>query len=75
MLNWLLDKLLNRWEKKCKEKMGGIPLLWVIYHPERPIPNIDFSPHPMFRGDAILNGKCKEMAEYMRDKYLETKED
>jgi len=74
MLNWLLTKLTNHWEKKCKKEMGGIPLLWVIYKEDEPAPNIHFSPRPMFNGDEFLNGKCKEIAEYMRDKYLEPKE-
>jgi len=75
MLNWFLTKLTDHWEKKCKKNMGGIPLLWVIYDPEKPKPNIHFSIHPMFSGDAILNGKFKDIADYMRDKYLEAKEE
>ena len=49
-------------------------MLWVIYKEDEPAPNIHFSPRPMFNGDEFLNGKCKEIAEYMRDKYLEPKE-
>jgi len=55
--------------------MGGIPILWVIYQPDKPVPNMAFRAHPMFSGDAVLNAKCKDIAEYMRDKYLEVKED
>ena len=75
MLNWLFDKLADHWEKKCQKEMGGIPMLWVIYQPDKPIPNMVFRPHPMFNGDTALNAKCKELAEYMRDKYLGVKED
>jgi len=75
MLNWFLTKLTDHYENKCKKEMGGIPLLWVIYHPDKPIPNIDFRPHPMFTGDMFLNEKCKEIADYMRNNYLEPKEE
>ena len=74
MFNWFLTKLTDHWEKKCQKEMGGLPLLWVIYHADRPVPNIDFRLHPMFTGDMVLNAKCKEIADHMRNKYLEVKE-
>jgi len=75
MLNWFLTKLTDHWEKKCQKEMGGIPMLWVIYQLDKPIPNMIFRLNPMFHGDSILNAKCKDIAEYMRDKYLEVKEE
>ena len=74
MLNWFLTKLTDHWEKKCKKKMGGIPMLWVIYQPDKPIPNMIFKLNPMFHGDVLLNDTFREVADYMRDKYLEPKE-
>jgi len=71
MLNWFLNKLTDHWEKKCQKKIGGIPMLWVIYEPDKPVPNMIFYPHPMFSGDTILNAKCKDIADYMRSNYLE----
>jgi len=71
MFNRLIDKLTDYWEKKCQRKMGGIPLLWVIYKPEKPVPNMEFRLHPMFIEDEYLNYIFKEAANYMRDKYLE----
>lgn len=63
------------WEKKCQRKMGGIPLLWVIYKPEKPVPNMEFRLHPMFNGDKFLNDIFKIVADYMRDRYLEAEEE
>ena len=74
MLNWFLTKLTDHWEKKCKKKMGGIPMLWVIYQPDKPVPNMIFKLNPMFSGDAFLNENFKQVAEYMRRNYLEVKE-
>jgi len=75
MFNWFLTKLTDHWEKKCQKEMGGIPMLWVIYQPDKPVPNMIFRLHPMFNGDMILNAKCKDIAEYMRSNYSEVKED
>lgn len=75
MFNWLLDKLTDHWEKKCQRRMGGIPMCWVIYHPDRPIPNIDFRLHPQFTDDEWLHDTFRDVAYYMRDNYLEVKED
>jgi len=75
LLNWLPTKLTDHWEKKCKKQMGGLPLLWVIYHPDRPVPNIGFKLHPMFTGDEFLKHLFNIAADHMRDKYLEPKED
>ena len=66
-----MKKLTDYWEKKCQREMGGIPLLWVIYKPEKPVPNMEFRLHPMFIEDEYLNCIFKEAANYMRDKYLE----
>ena len=71
MLSRFLTKLTDHWEKKCKKQMGGIPLLWVIYDPDKPAPNIIFKLHPMFADDIALNSAFKGVAEYMREKYLE----
>jgi len=75
MLNWLLTKLTDHWEKKCKKEMGGIPLLWVIYKEDKPVPNIYFQLHPMFADDKYLNDTFKFIADYMRRNYLEKKEE
>ena len=75
MLNWFLIKLTDHWEKKCQKEMGGIPLLWVIYDPDKPKPNILFKLHPMFSDDKALNSAFKGVAEYMREKYLEKEEE
>lgn len=75
MLNWFLTKLTDHYEKKCKKQMGGIPLLWIIYQEDNPMPNVIFKLHPMFSGDALLDDTFKKVAEYMRVKYLEVKEE
>lgn len=74
MFNWFLTKLTDYWEKKCRKEMGGIPMCWVIYQPEKPKPNMVFKLHPMFNGDKFLNEAFKIIADYMRDKYLEVEE-
>lgn len=74
LLGYLMNKLTDHWEKKCQRKMGGIPLLWVLYQPEKPIPNILFRPHPMFNGDEQLKQQCKVLADYMRETYPELRD-
>mgnify|MGYP001136349720 CR=1 FL=1 len=74
LLDKLLDKLTDHWEKKCQREMDGIPLMWVLYQPQNPIPNILFRPHPMFTGDEYLNTLCKEMARHMRETYPELRD-
>lgn len=74
LFGYFLDKLTNHWERKCKRKMGGIPLLWVIYQPQNPVPNIVFKLHPMFTGDQYLNQQFKEIADYMRSNYAELRD-
>lgn len=56
------------------KKMGGIPLLWVIYQEDKPKPNVIFKLHPMFKGDWFLNETFEMVADYMRNNYLK-KED
>ena len=58
MLNRLIDKL----EKKCQRKMGGIPMLWVIYKPDKPVPNMEFRLHPMFNFFRQKSPTLKECA-------------
>jgi hypothetical protein len=70
----LLNRLIDKLEKKCQRKMGGIPMLWVIYKPDKPVPNMEFRLHPMFKDDIALNTAFKDIADYMRDKYLEAEE-
>ena len=45
MISRLIDKLTDYWEKKCQREMGGIPMLWVVYKPEKPVPNMEFRLH------------------------------
>ena len=76
MFNWFLDKLINRYEKKIRKQYNdGIPLLFLVYHAEKPVPNILFNLHPMIKKDDFLHETFQALADHLRDNYLEVKED
>lgn len=67
MLNWL-EKVL---EKRAIRKLGGIPLLWIIYKPELKEKNVIFHLYPSIKHDEYLNSKFSEIADYIRENYPE----
>lgn len=69
MIDKLLDRLVGHYEKKCKKKLGGIPLLWLIYQTDKEPPNIIFNLHPDIKHDLYLNKQFTEIADYIRENY------
>ncbi len=61
-LQWLVDTA----ERRAIRKLGGIPILWVIYKPWEPEPNIYFHTHGV---DKRLDGLMQQMAEHIRANY------
>ena len=65
----LINKLIKYLENRAKKKLGGIPLMWLIYNPEQPIPNMIFKLHPSIEHDEYLQREFKAISDYVRDKY------
>lgn len=68
MLNKLLDRLIKHYKNKAHKKFGGELIMWVVYKPDQPIPNVIFNVHPDLR-TMIVNEKCKELAEIVRQEW------
>lgn len=71
MIDKLLDKLVKRYENKARKKVGGIPLIHLIYKPEKEIPNMIFYMHPSIKQDEYLNVRMKEIADHLRENYTD----
>ena len=67
----MYDFLLRFFEKRSAKKLGGVPLLWMIYKPDQPIPNMIFKLHPSIEQDEYLNKQFKEISDYLREKYCD----
>jgi len=68
MFDWLLKKYAAYLERKAKKKFNGIPVLFVTYRPDDPIPNMDFRPHPFITRDEVIGEKFKDLADLLRDR-------
>ena len=69
MIDKVLDKLVKYFENRARKKMGGIPLMWLVYEPELEAPNMIFNMHPSIIKDEYLNIRMKEIADYLRENY------
>lgn len=67
MLNWINKKL----EKKSLNELGGIPILWLVYQPNKPEPNMEYKLHPSIKHDEYLKNQFKEIADYLRENYCD----
>lgn len=67
MLSWINRQL----ERKSVKKMGGIPLMWLIYKIDQPEPNMEFRLHPSIEHDEYLKKQFGDIADYLRDNYDE----
>ena len=68
MITKILDLLTEYYKRKCHKKFGGELIMWVVYKPGQPIPNVVFHVHPDMR-TALVNEKCKELAEIVRQEW------
>ena len=75
LLNKFLSWLEKRAEKMAIKKLGGIPLLWVIFKPWEKEPNVWFYPHPSIKHDDFLSKHFTEIAGYIRENWEELDKD
>lgn len=59
LLDWINRKL----ERKSIDEMGGIPLMWLIYQPNKSVPNMEFRLHPSIKHDEYIGTRFKEIAD------------
>ena len=69
MIDKMLDKLVKYFENRARKKMGGIPLMNIIYKPEQDIPNVVFNVHPSLAEDEYLITRFQEIADYFRENH------
>ncbi len=67
----MLDWINRRLERKSVKKMGGIPLMWLIYKVDQSEPNMEFRLHPSIEHDEYLQRRFSDIADYLRDNYNE----
>ena len=65
----MLNLLSRLSEKYARWRLGGIPIMWIIYKPHLPVPNVVVSKHPDIEVDAVLSDKCAELAELIRERW------
>ena len=68
MLNKLLEWLIKHYKNKSRKKFGGELIMWVVYKPDKPIPNVIFNVHPELK-TLLINDKCRELAELVRKEW------
>ncbi len=66
---WLLNKLEKYYRRKSYRKNNGILIMWAVYRPDLPQPNVFFSLHPDLKHDDYLKPKFGEIAEHIRKYY------
>ncbi len=65
----MLDILVRLSEKYARWRLGGIPIMWIIYKPDLPKPNVIVNIHPDIKADAEISDKCVELAELVRERW------
>ncbi len=66
---WFLSKLEKYYRWKAYRKHNGVLIMWAVYRPELPEPNIFFSLHPDLKHDDYLKPRFGEIAEHIRQHY------
>lgn len=56
-------------EKYARWRLGGIPIMWIIYKPHLPVPNVVVNLHFEIEQDAELTRKFTELAEMIRERW------
>lgn len=69
MIDKILDKLVKYYENRARKKIGGIPLMNIIYKPEQDIPNVVFNVHLSLAEDEYLTTRFQEVADCFRENY------
>ena len=71
-----IDKLIKRLEKKTIKANDGIPIMYLIYDPTKPIPNMFYySIHPDLRGYGRIEELSKALAYEARAFYEQRPEE
>lgn len=65
----MLNLLTRLSEKYARWRLGGIPLMWIIYKPDKPKPNVIVNLHYAIKMDAELTRKFAELAEMIRERW------
>ena len=68
MLSKIIDLMVKYYENKSRKRFGGELIMWVVYKPDQPEPNVIFNVHPDLR-TVLINEKCKELAEIVRQEW------
>jgi hypothetical protein len=68
-MNWFLSLLEKYYRRKSYRKNNGILIMWAVYRPELPTPNVFFKLHPDLKHDDYLKPKFGEIAEHIRKYY------
>lgn len=67
ILSWINRKI----ERRSLRELEGIPLLWLLYQPNKPEPNMEYRLHPSIRQDEYLKKQFKDIADYLRANYTD----
>ena len=65
----MLNLLSRLSEKYARWRLGGIPIMWIIYKPHLPKPNVVVNLHYEIEQDAELTRKFTELAEMIRERW------
>ena len=71
-----IDKIIKALEKKTIKENDGIPIMYLIYDPTKPIPNMFYySIHPDFHGYGKIEELSKALAYEAREFYEQRPEE
>ncbi len=68
-MKWLLNKLEKYYRRKSYRKNNGVLIMWAVYRPDLPEPNVFYNLHPDIERDEYLEPRFKEIAEHIRKYY------
>ena len=70
----VLDKFVSWAKRRATRKLGGVPVVWVLYRPWEPPPNVYYHVNPECKKDLWLAERMREMADYIRENYFNDEE-
>ncbi len=66
---WFLNILEKYYRRKSYRQHNGVLMVWVVYNPDLPEPNVFFNLHPDLKHDDYLKEKFQYVAEHIRQHY------
>ena len=69
MIHKLIDWYLAYAERRARKRMGGVPIMWMLYSPDKEPPNVFTHLHPDIEQDEELHEAFRAAAKLVRERW------